>query len=146
MRGHPVDEAGCLAEMHGRASLHKNYGNMWDYGEAGKSPFYCEAVSKVIDPVILNFLPARLSGGVSGSQLNIHQTPKWIRGDLVQRVYWLMRHPLDFFHRRDTLQIGRRSAAMKVAQRRALCRMKRCHRNILFFSENLTFCSKTLVT
>jgi hypothetical protein len=35
-----------------------------------------ETVSKVIDPVILNFLPARLSGGVSGSQRIAYQIPK----------------------------------------------------------------------
>jgi len=35
-----------------------------------------EVVSKVIDAVILNFLPASLSGGVSGFQHIEHQIPK----------------------------------------------------------------------
>ncbi len=37
------------------------------------------AISKVIDPVILNFLPASLAGGVSGSQ-RIYSDPEMNSG------------------------------------------------------------------
>jgi len=44
---------------------------------AGKeTKTFDKSVSKVIDPVILNFLPARLLGGVTGSQLIVCQIPK----------------------------------------------------------------------
>ena len=92
--GYKVDygEARCLLQTHGRASVHEIYGNTVDCGEAG---CLIETHGRASLHEIYGFT---VDYGEAGNSLIYCAPPE-----------------LDFSHRRDTLQIGRRSAAMEVA-------------------------------